>query len=64
MDGTVTKLQIGAEVGARTCTLIICMHLYKITRLRATDETVGQVCMPVLIWRWLSVLNWHRDAQQ
>ncbi len=64
MDGTVTKLQVGAGVGARACTLIICIHLYNITRLRRIDEIVGKVCMLVHIWRWLSVPNWHRDAKQ
>ncbi len=60
-----TKLQVGAGVGARASTLIICIHLYNITRLRAIDETaIGQVRMLVHIWRWLSVPNWHRDAKQ
>ncbi|KLO06018.1 STE3-domain-containing protein [Schizopora paradoxa] len=30
----VTKLQVGASVGTRTCALAICIHLYKITRLQ------------------------------
>lgn len=42
---TVTKLQLGTSIGTRTCALIICVRLYKITRLRSSGENVskGQV---------------------
>jgi len=29
----VTKLQVGASIGTRACALVICIRLYKITRL-------------------------------
>ncbi len=40
---TVTKLQVGAGVGTRACALANCIRLYKITRLRGSIETAGQV---------------------
>jgi len=39
----VIKLQVGAGIGTRACALVICIHLYKVTRLRASVEnTKGQ----------------------
>jgi len=34
-----TKLQIGADIGTSACALVICMHLYKITHIRASVDT-------------------------
>ncbi len=43
---TVTKLQIGGDAGVSACALVICVHVYKITRLRASIETTkDQVCI-------------------
>ncbi len=40
-----TKLQVGAAIGIRTCALVICIHLYRITRLRASATSAKeQVC--------------------
>ncbi len=42
-----TKLQLGAAVCVPACTLVLCLHLFKITRLRAvvlTDEK-AQACI-------------------
>lgn len=38
----VTKLQIGSNTGTRTCALVICVHLYKITRLRNPVESTKE----------------------
>ncbi len=42
-----SKLQIGASVGTRACTLAICIRLYKITRFRGSAETAKQVSVNV-----------------
>jgi len=38
----VSKLQIGSNIGTRACALVICIRLYKITRLCGSTETAKQ----------------------
>ncbi|KLO14127.1 fungal pheromone STE3G-protein-coupled receptor [Schizopora paradoxa] len=35
----VTKLQLGAAIGVPACTLVLCIHLFKITQMRALTVT-------------------------
>jgi len=39
---TATKLQVGAGVGTRACAFVICVRLYKITRLRPSSNEASK----------------------
>ncbi len=46
---------MGAGIGTRACALVICVHLYRITRFRELAETAKQVCTSVNVQLYYSV---------
>jgi len=53
----VTKLQIGAAVGIRSCALVISVRLYKITRLRASIEATKAQRRKIMVYELLLIVG-------
>ncbi|KLO06011.1 STE3-domain-containing protein [Schizopora paradoxa] len=51
------KLQLGASVGTRVCAFVICVHLYKVTRLRGSIETTASQRRKTLIYELLAIIG-------
>jgi len=52
-----TKLQTGAGVGTRACALVICVHLYKITRIRVSIDTAKKQRRRAVIYELLLIIG-------
>jgi len=53
----VTKLQVGAPVGTSACAFVICIKLYKITRLRASIEVTKEQRRRAMIYELLLIIG-------
>jgi len=53
----VTRLQIGVGVGTRACAFVVCMHLYKITRSRASFDTTKDQRRKAMIYELLLIIG-------